>query len=123
MVARDRFGRRHFRSGSTWDLRASDAAAGYHPTIPPCAIPPYCRMAGYRVVHRLEIDPAAERRALVAGLRATPPRIPPKYFYDDLGSALYGAICALPEYYPTRTERAIFSAYRAEIAQAIGAGG
>jgi len=80
-------------------------------------------MAGYRVVHRLEIDPVAERRALVAGLRATPPRIPPKYFYDDLGSALYGAICALPEYYPTRTEGAIFSAYRAEIAQAIGTGG
>jgi dimethylhistidine N-methyltransferase len=80
-------------------------------------------MAAYRVVHRLEIDPAAERRALVAGLRATPPRIPPKYFYDDLGCALYGAICALPEYYPTPTERAIFSAYRAEIAQAIGTGG
>jgi dimethylhistidine N-methyltransferase len=79
-------------------------------------------MTGYRVVHRLEVDPAAERRALVAGLRATPPCIPPKYFYDDLGCALYGAICALPEYYPTRTERAIFSAYRAEIAQAIGVG-
>ena len=80
-------------------------------------------MTGYRVVHRLEIDPAAERRALVAGLRATPPRIPAKYFYDDLGCALYGAICALPEYYLTRTECAIFSTYRAEIAQAIGAGG
>jgi len=80
-------------------------------------------MAGYHVVHRLAIDPAAERRSLVAGLRATPARIPPKYFYDDLGCALYGAICALPEYYPTRTERAIFSACRAEIAQAIGSGG
>ena len=80
-------------------------------------------MPGYRVVHRLEVEPAAERRSLVAGLRAAPPRIPPKYFYDDLGCALYGAICALPEYYPTRVERAIFSAYRAEIAQAIGSGG
>jgi dimethylhistidine N-methyltransferase len=97
--------------------------AGYHPTIRTCAIPPYCRMASYRVIHRLEIDPAAERRALVAGLRATPPCIPPKYFYDDLGCALYGAICALPEYYLTRTESAIFSAYRVEIAQAIGTGG
>ncbi len=83
----------------------------------------YRPMVGYRVVHRLEIDPAAERRALVAGLRATPPRVSPKYFYDDLGCALYGAICALPEYYPTRTEREIFSAYRTEIAQAIGVGG
>jgi len=79
-------------------------------------------MSGYRVVHRLEIGPATERRSLVAGLRATPPRIPSKYFYDDLGCALYGAICALPEYYPMRTERAIFSANRAEIAQAIGTG-
>ncbi len=80
-------------------------------------------MENYRVVRRLDIDPTAERRALVAGLRGTPPRIPPKYFYDDLGCALYGAICALPEYYPTRTEQAIFSSYRAEIAQAIGVDG
>jgi dimethylhistidine N-methyltransferase len=105
------------------DLRARDAIAGYHSTIRTCAIPPYRRMTGYHVVHRLEIDPSAERRSLVAGLRATPSRIPSKYFYDDLGCALYGAICALPEYYPTRTERAIFSAHRVEIAQAIGAGG
>jgi uncharacterized SAM-dependent methyltransferase len=80
-------------------------------------------MEAYRVVRRLQIDPTAERRALVAALRATPARIPPKYFYDDLGCALYGAICALPEYYPTRTEWAIFSAYRTEIAQAIGVDG
>ncbi len=73
-------------------------------------------MPGYRIVHRLAIDPAAERRALVAGLRATPAAISPKYFYDGLGCALYGAICELPEYYPTRTERAIFHEYRAEIA-------
>jgi len=80
-------------------------------------------MEAYRVVRRLQIDPTAERRALVAALRATPARIPPKYFYDDLGCALYGAICALPEYYPTRTEWAIFSANRTEIAQAIGVDG
>lgn len=80
-------------------------------------------MASYRVVNRLETDPAAERRTLVAGLRAKAPRIPSKYFYDDLGCALYGAICALPEYYPTRTEHAIFCANRAEIAQVIGFGG
>jgi dimethylhistidine N-methyltransferase len=78
---------------------------------------------GHRVVDRLERDPAAERVALVAGLRATPARIPPKYFYDALGCALFGAICELPEYYPTRTERAIFDACRDEIVQAIGRGG
>jgi dimethylhistidine N-methyltransferase len=79
-------------------------------------------MAGFRLVHRLHHDPAAERRALVAGLRGTPASIAPKYFYDSLGCALYGAICALPEYYPTRTERAIFAAHRDDIAAAIGRG-
>jgi dimethylhistidine N-methyltransferase len=80
-------------------------------------------MEGFRVVHRLERDPVAERAALVAGLRASPANIPPKYFYDPLGCALYGAICELPSYYLTRTERAIFDAFRAEIAQAIGSRG
>ena len=47
------------------------------------------RVPGYRIVQRLGVDPAAERRALVAGLRASPASIPPKYFYDALGCALY----------------------------------
>ncbi len=80
-------------------------------------------MPAYRIVQRLSVDSAAERSALVAGLRAMPASIPPKYFYDVLGCALYGAICELPEYYPTRTERAIFHEYRAEIAKAMGSGG
>jgi len=79
-------------------------------------------MTGHRLIRRLQRDPDSERRALIAGLRATPAAIPPKYFYDPLGCALYGAICALPEYYPTRTERAIFAAHRDEIAAAVGRG-
>ena len=75
------------------------------------------------IVTRLRLDSDAERRALVAGLRATPATIPPRYFYDRLGCALYAAICELPEYYPTRTERAIFLAYREAIADAVGSGG
>ena len=51
-----------------------------------------------RIVDRLRRDPDAERRALAAGLTATPASIPPKYFYDAVGCALYGAICELPEY-------------------------
>jgi len=78
-------------------------------------------MAG--IVKRLHRDPARERRALVAGLLADAASIPPKYFYDRLGCALYGAICELPEYYPTRTERAIFSQHREAIAAAVGTGG
>jgi dimethylhistidine N-methyltransferase len=78
--------------------------------------------ANYRMVDRLVRDPAAERRSLGAGLRASPATIAPKYFYDALGCALFGAICELPEYYPTRTERAIFSAYRGAIARHVGQG-
>ena len=66
--------------------------------------------------------PQAERRALVAGLRATPAAIPPKYFYDALGCALFGAICELPEYYPTRTERAIFASTATRSRAAVGRG-
>jgi dimethylhistidine N-methyltransferase len=75
------------------------------------------------IVKRLQVDNARERHALVEGLRRTPATIPPKYFYDRLGCALYGAICELPEYYPTRTERAIFSRHREAIADAVGTGG
>jgi L-histidine N-alpha-methyltransferase len=79
-------------------------------------------MSDYRILERHVRDSAAERAALVAGLLATPASIPPKYFYDALGCALYAAICELPEYYPTRTERAIFAEHRAAIAQAVGQG-
>jgi L-histidine N-alpha-methyltransferase len=42
-----------------------------------------------------------------AGLTATPKRLPPKYFYDARGSALFEAITRLPEYYLTRAETEI----------------
>ncbi|MBL8521259.1 MAG: L-histidine N(alpha)-methyltransferase [Betaproteobacteria bacterium] len=77
----------------------------------------------YRIVNRLHIDAKAEHARLVAGLRAAPAHIEPKYFYDELGCALYAAICQLDEYYPTRTERAIFQEHREAIAAAIGRGG
>ncbi len=79
-------------------------------------------MPGYRIVERLVRDAAAERLALAAGLQAPVAAIPPRYFYDALGCALFGAICELPEYYPTRTERAIFSEHRDAIADAVGHG-
>ncbi|MEO8459923.1 MAG: L-histidine N(alpha)-methyltransferase [Dokdonella sp.] len=54
------------------------------------------------------------------GLARRPKRIPSKYFYDARGSELFEAICELPEYYLTRTERAILSEQAAAIAQAVG---
>ncbi len=44
---------------------------------------------------------------VVVGLSAKPKRLPPKYFYDSAGSALFERITQLPEYYPTRCELAL----------------
>ncbi|MFQ5881089.1 MAG: L-histidine N(alpha)-methyltransferase [Candidatus Methylomirabilales bacterium] len=41
------------------------------------------------------------------GLAKTPKELPPKYFYDGRGAMLFEQICELPEYYLTRTERAL----------------
>ncbi|MDO8070578.1 L-histidine N(alpha)-methyltransferase [Janthinobacterium sp. SUN176] len=57
-----------------------------------------------------------------SGLLAHQAWTSPKYLYDALGSKLFEAICALPEYYPTRTEAAIFARHGAEIAHAVGPG-
>jgi dimethylhistidine N-methyltransferase len=75
-----------------------------------------------RIVDRVTTDALADRSSLCQGLLAAPAAIAPKYFYDAQGCALFGAICELPEYYPTRTERAIFDRHRVEIAQEIGRG-
>src|SRR5437870_5679677 len=55
------------------------------------------------------------------GLTAVPKSLPPKWFYDAEGSALFEKITELPEYYPTRAERSILRAAAAEIAAASGA--
>jgi L-histidine N-alpha-methyltransferase len=52
------------------------------------------------------------------GLTSTPKSLPPKWFYDAHGSALFDRITRLPEYYPTRAEAAILTARAAEIAEA-----
>jgi L-histidine N-alpha-methyltransferase len=51
-----------------------------------------------------------------AGLGAAPKELPPKWFYDDRGSELFDAITRLPEYYPTRAERAVLMARAGTIA-------
>ena len=55
-----------------------------------------------------------------AGLTATPKRLSAKWLYDDLGSVLFEAICALPEYYLTRTEAEILDRYADEMVAAVG---
>jgi L-histidine Nalpha-methyltransferase len=53
---------------------------------------------------------------VIAGLAAKPKRLPPKYFYDLAGSALFERITQLPEYYPTRCELALLRAHAPAIA-------
>jgi L-histidine N-alpha-methyltransferase len=67
-------------------------------------------------------DAAAALRAdALAGLTAAPKTLPPRWFYDERGSELFDEITRLPEYYPTRTERAILAARAPEIAAATDA--
>jgi L-histidine N-alpha-methyltransferase len=53
-----------------------------------------------------------------AGLTAWPKTLPPKWFYDKLGSELFERITDLPEYYPTRAEREVLEVFAAEMAAA-----
>ncbi len=53
---------------------------------------------------------------VVAGLSTKPKRLPPKYFYDVAGSALFERITGLPEYYPTRSELELLGKYAPAIA-------
>jgi L-histidine Nalpha-methyltransferase len=55
------------------------------------------------------------------GLTAEPKSLPPKWFYDAQGSALFDKITELPEYYPTRAEREILRVNAAGIAAQTGA--
>src|SRR5947208_10736768 len=47
--------------------------------------------------------------------------LPPKHFYDARGAELFDQICELPEYYPTRAERAILEERAEEIVELTGA--
>ncbi len=73
------------------------------------------------LIHNFLSAPSADSFAadVRAGLTATPKTLPPKYFYDALGSHLFEAICQLPEYYLTRAETGIFERHAAEIVAAI----
>ena len=57
------------------------------------------------------------------GLLAQSAWISPKFLYDPLGSHLFTAITLLPEYYPTNTEKMIFTQYQGQITDSVGIGG
>lgn len=70
------------------------------------------------------VDPLAEtrafRQALLQGLGGTDKRVPAKYLYDSVGSALFDRICSLPEYYLARVENALLARHGREIAHLMG---
>ncbi|MBV9009028.1 MAG: L-histidine N(alpha)-methyltransferase [Verrucomicrobia bacterium] len=70
----------------------------------------------------LDLAPATEdfRAQVIAGLSRDPKTLPCKFFYDETGSALFGKICELPEYYITRTELKMLHERGVEIAAALG---
>ena len=69
--------------------------------------------------------PDLERERFLAdalhGLCQPQKSLPCKYFYDAEGSKLFDQICALPEYYPTRTELGILRAHAGDLAASLGA--
>jgi L-histidine N-alpha-methyltransferase len=75
------------------------------------AQPPDTSHAERLTIHNLVHEDARQRFAedVRAGLSASPKHLYPKYFYDELGSQLFEAICLLPEYYLTRAENEILA--------------
>src|SRR5690606_37922407 len=65
-------------------------------------------------------DLAQQLAEILEGLLAAQKHLSPKWFYDERGSELFDRICALPEYYPTRTELSIMAAHLPEIAELVG---
>jgi L-histidine Nalpha-methyltransferase len=70
------------------------------------------------------VGPSDERSLaddVLDGLTRPFKELPPKHFYDAVGAELFDQICELPEYYPTRAERAILEQRSDEIVAATGA--
>ena len=79
-----------------------------------------------RISNRLEIVTASQpaNAATFAedvrfGLSTLPKKLSPKYFYDELGSALFEAITRLPEYYLTSSETEILREFGWEIVRLV----
>jgi L-histidine N-alpha-methyltransferase len=69
-------------------------------------------------VHLSPEDVQSQMRAdALTGLQAPAKSIPPVWFYDERGSRLFEEITQLPEYYPTRAERALLEAHALSIAE------
>jgi dimethylhistidine N-methyltransferase len=77
-------------------------------------------MNAHFAFHDLAPRTASFRDDVLHGLAQVQKALPPKYFYDEVGSALFEAICVLQEYYPTRVETALLERHAGDIAARIG---
>lgn len=72
-----------------------------------------------RLENFLTPDQTLEKQQLLDDLMQSQASINPKFFYDDLGCQLFTRICELDEYYPTRTETAIFQQHARAISDQL----
>jgi L-histidine Nalpha-methyltransferase len=87
------------------------------PSTPPPALEESIRIDSH-------LDGTEERSLandVLDGLTRPFKELPPKHFYDARGAELFDQICDLPEYYPTRAERAILEERAEELAELTGA--
>lgn len=78
------------------------------------------RAAASYSLHDLHPDAGRFLDDVWAGLSQPHKTLLPKYFYDAQGSALFEAICALPEYYLTRAETALMHSHVGDMARRLG---
>src|ERR1700752_5238840 len=99
-------------------IRVDPGLIGYHvPTVAQSEPTRDPRLYIHNLVKRDPLTGFAED--VRKGLSAHPKRFLPKYFYDELGSQLFEAICLLPEYYLTRAEEEILKRYSDQIVAAV----
>jgi L-histidine N-alpha-methyltransferase len=88
------------------------------------ASPPRLPLAEQAIRIDSHLDGTQERSLaedVLDGLTRPFKELPPKHFYDARGAELFDRICELPEYYPTRTERAILESSAQDLAELTGA--
>lgn len=97
-----------------------------HPAVPDLTSDAVALASGDPTAPRLRLRRVAAERAAPTfaedvrrGLTANPKFLYPKYFYDELGSRLFEAITALPEYYVTRAEAEILRTQAREIVESV----
>src|ERR1700752_3848346 len=99
-------------------IRVDPGLIGYHvPTVAQSEPTRDPRLYIHDIVRRDPLTGLAED--VRKGLSAQPKRFLPKYFYDELGSQLFEAICLLTEYSLTCAENETLQHYADEIAAAV----